>query len=73
MKTAGTITFIVGLLMTAYTGFTYVTREKVVDMWGLEISKDNRHTVNWQPYVGIATMLTGGAVVALGRKKSPTA
>jgi hypothetical protein len=52
MKTAGIIFLIVGLLMTLYTGFTYVTKEKVVDLGSLEVTKDDEHTVNWQPYVG---------------------
>ena len=38
MKTAGIILLVVGLLMTLYTGFTYVTKEKVVDIGELEIS-----------------------------------
>jgi len=73
MKTAGAITIVVGLLMTVYTGFSYITNEKVIDMWGLEVTKDNQHDINWQPYVGIATMITGGAVIALARKKTLTA
>jgi uncharacterized membrane protein YidH (DUF202 family) len=72
MKTAGIIILIVGLLMTIYTGFTYVTKEKVVDLGELEITKDNHHTVNWQPYVGIGMMVIGGVVLILGRKKSMT-
>jgi hypothetical protein len=70
MKTAGIIILIVGLLMTLYTGFTFVTKEKVVDLGDLEITKDNQHTLNWQPYVGIGAMLVGGVVLILGRKKS---
>ncbi|MGD0591644.1 MAG: hypothetical protein ABSA44_12745 [Bacteroidota bacterium] len=66
MKKAGIITFIVGLLMTLYTGFTYVTREKVVDLRKLEITKNNQRTVNWQPYVGIGIMIIGGVVFVLG-------
>ncbi len=72
MKTAGIIILVVGLLMTLYTGFTYVTKEKVVDLGELEITKDNQHTVHWQPYVGIGIMVIGGAVLILGRKKSMT-
>jgi uncharacterized membrane protein YidH (DUF202 family) len=72
MKTAGIIILIVGLLMTIYTGFTYVTKEKVVDLGELEITKDNHHTVNWQPYAGIGMMVIGGVVLILGRKKSLT-
>jgi membrane-associated HD superfamily phosphohydrolase len=52
--------------MTLYTGFTYVTREKVVDLRKLEITKNNQRTVNWQPYVGIGIMIIGGVVFVLG-------
>ena len=72
MKTAGIIVLVVGLLMTVYTGFTYVTKEKVVDLGELEITKDKQHDVNWQPYVGIGVMVIGGAVLMLARKKSLT-
>ncbi len=72
MKTAGIIILIVGLLMTLYTGFTYVTKEKVVDIGDLEITKDKDHTVNWQPYTGIGVMVIGGALLVLNRKKSLT-
>ena len=58
--------------MTIYTGFTYITKEKVVELGKLELTKDNRHTVNWQPYIGIGTMVIGSVVFILGRKKSPT-
>jgi len=70
MKTAGVIILIAGLLMTLYTGFTYVTKEKVVDLGVVEITKDNQHTVNWQPYIGIGVMVIGGAFLILARKKS---
>jgi hypothetical protein len=73
MKTAGIIILIVGLLMTLYTGFTYVTKEKVVDLGPLEITKNNEHAINWQPYVGIGVMVFGGAVLLLSRKKTVTA
>jgi len=69
MKTLGIVLLIVGLLMTLYTGFTYVTKEKVVDLGGLEITRDDEHTVNWQPYVGVGAMVIGGTILLLGRKK----
>lgn len=73
MKMAGIIILVVGLLMTIYTGFTYVTKEKVVDLGPVEITKDNEHAVNWQPYVGIGAMVIGGALLLSGRKKLLTA
>ena len=70
MKTAGIILLVVGLFMTLYTGFTFVTKEKVVDLEELQITKDNQHAINWEPYVGIGAMVIGGALLMFGRKKS---
>ena len=72
MKTAGIVLLILGLLMTLYTGFTYITKEKVVDLGELQITKDKEHSINWQPYLGIGVMIIGGVVLILGRKKSAT-
>jgi uncharacterized membrane protein YdcZ (DUF606 family) len=72
MKAVGILLLIVGLLMTLYTGFTYETKEKVVDLGKLEITKNNEHNVNWQPYLGIGMMVIGGVVLILDRKKSRT-
>jgi hypothetical protein len=69
VKTAGIFLLVVGLVMTLYTGFTYVTKEKVVDLGNLEITADDHHSVQWQPYVGIGTMVIGGAALLLSRKK----
>lgn len=73
MKTVGIVILIVGFVMTLYTGITYMTREKIVDLGELEITVDKPHTVNWQPYVGIGVMAVGGAILILGRKKLLTA
>ena len=70
MKTAGIIIIIIGLLMTLHTGFSYVTKEKVVDLGKLEITKDDEHNVRWQPYLGIGMIVIGGVVLILDRKKS---
>ena len=69
MKTAGLIIIILGLIMTLYTGFTYVTKEKVVDLGELEITKNDHHNVTRQPYVGIGVMVVGGAILMVGKKK----
>lgn len=72
MKTAGIILLVVGLVMTLYTGFTYVTKEKVVDLGDIEITAEDEHSVQWQPYVGIGTMVIGGALLFLDRRKTRT-
>ena len=68
-KTIGLMILVIGLLMTLYTGFNYVTREKVVDLGSIEITADKEHSANWSPFIGIGVMVIGGVVYLSGRKK----
>jgi len=68
-KTIGIIIFVIGLLMTLYTGFNYVTKEKVVDIGSVEITADKEHTASWSPFIGIGVMVIGGVVFLYGKKK----
>jgi hypothetical protein len=70
MKKLGLIVLVIGIAMTLYTGFSYITKEKVVDVGNLEITRDDHHTVQWQPYVGIGVMVIGGAMLFFSGKKS---
>lgn len=69
LKTIGITIAAIGLLMTLYTGFNYVTREKVVDIGSVQITRDKEHTTSWSPIVGIGVMVIGGAVFLSGKKK----
>lgn len=72
MKTAGLVVLGIGLIMTLYTGFYYVTKEKVVDLGSIEINADKEHSAHWSPVVGIVVMVVGGVMLAVGSKKSLT-
>jgi hypothetical protein len=67
-KIIGLVIVVIGLLMTLYTGFTYVTREKIVDIGSVEITTDKDHTANWSPYIGIGIMVIGGVVFLYGKR-----
>lgn len=69
MKQAGLAIFVIGLLITIFTGFKYVTREKVVDIGEIQISRDKTHNLAWSPLVGVAVMAVGGVVFFLSKKK----
>lgn len=69
VKTIGLTIAAIGLLMTLYTGFNYVTREKVVDIGSVQITRDKEHTANWSPFFGIGVMVIGGIVFLSGKKK----
>jgi len=68
-KTIGLMILVIGLLMTLYTGFNYVTREKVVDLGSVEITADKEHTASWSPFIGIGVMVIGGVIYLSGKKK----
>ena len=69
MKKLGIILIIVGLLFTVITGFRFFTKEKVVDLGKLEISKSEPHSVNWSPYLGAGIMVIGGIMFLAGPRK----
>ena len=66
-KTLGIALIIIGALMMIYTGFNYVTTQKVVDVGPLKIEKEKNHIVQWPPVIGGALLLTG--IVTLARNK----
>lgn len=69
MKTTGIIIFLIGLGLTIFTTFKFFTKEKVVDLGVVEINRNEPHTLNWSPLVGIAVMGIGGIVIWQASKK----
>ena len=69
MKTIGAIVLAIGILMTVITGFTYVTKEKVVDVGPLEINKEEHHPVYWSPITGIVLAVGGIVILLVARQK----
>ena len=67
-KKIGIIIMVIGLVMTLYTGFNYITREKVLDIGGIEISADKNHSVSWDSFIGVGIMVIGGVVFLSGKK-----
>ena len=69
MRNLGFVLLIIGALMTIYTGFTYVTKKKVVDLGPIEINKEKDHPVNWSPIVGVVLMVGGIVVIGTSKRK----
>ncbi len=68
-KTVSIILIVIGIIMVIYTGFNYVTKEKVVDLGLIEINKETKHPVKWSPIVG-GILLLGGVVLLFKDKKA---
>lgn len=69
MKIAGYVVMLIGLGLTIFTTITLFTREKVVDLGVVEITKNQPHNLNWSPFVGIAVLVIGAFLIILSRKK----
>ncbi len=69
-KPLGIVLIVIGIIMMAFTGFNYVTTEKVVDLGPIKIDKERNHPVQWSPIIGIVLFI-GGIVVIVTDKKSP--
>jgi hypothetical protein len=68
MRTNGAILLLVGLVMTVFTGFGLVTKQKVVDLGSVEISANKKTPVYWSPITGGVFVMAGVVLIALGRK-----
>jgi len=70
MKNSGIIIIIIGLLLTIFTTVTIFTREKVVDLGKVEITRNKPTRLNWSPVIGIIVMGVGGVVLLQATKKN---
>jgi hypothetical protein len=69
MKKAGISIIILGLILTMFTAFKFFTREKVVDIGEVHITRNKAHYLSWSPLIGIAVMGIGGVIILASSKK----
>ena len=70
VKALGIGLIIVGIIMTAYTGFNYVTTEKVAKIGPIEINKEKNHPVQWAPIIGVLVIVGGIFIVGSSKTKN---
>jgi glucose uptake protein GlcU len=70
MKNAGVIVIILGALMFVYTGFNFVTKEKVADFGGIEIKREKNHPVEWSPVIGAVLIVAGVTMLVINKKNA---
>jgi hypothetical protein len=67
-KTLGVILIVLGVFGLAWGGFTYTTKEKVVDIGPIHATRDETHNVPLPPIAG-AVALVGGIFLLVARRK----
>jgi uncharacterized membrane protein HdeD (DUF308 family) len=69
MKLVGIVLIVIGLVALAYGGFTYTTREKVLDIGPIEATAERRHTIPLPPVLGAIALVGGIALMIAGAKR----
>jgi hypothetical protein len=69
MKITGIIVIIIGLGLTIFSAFTFFTKEKVVDLGAVEITRNEPHHLNWSPLFGVTIIGIGGILLWQSYKK----
>lgn len=67
-KTIGVILIVLGLAGLGWGGFSYVTREKVLDVGPIHATRDESHEIPIPPIAGALALVGGIALLAFGRK-----
>ena len=67
-RTVAVILIVLGLVGLAWGGFTYTTRQRVLDVGPIHATRDKTHAVPVPPIAG-AVALLGGVVLLLGRPR----
>ena len=67
-KTLGMILIALGLVGLIWGGFSYTTRDKVVDIGPIDITRDKTHSVPLPPVFGAVAFLGGIALLITGRR-----
>jgi hypothetical protein len=67
-KTIGIVLIVLGLFGLAWGGFTYTTREKVVDIGPIHATREKTHDVLLPPLAGAAALMGGVILLAAGKR-----
>lgn len=65
----GIVLIVLGLCGLAWGGFTYTTREKVVDIGPIHATREQTHNVLVPPVAGALALIGGIVLLAVGRKE----
>lgn len=63
----GIVLIVLGIAAVGYQGFTYTSREKVLEIGNVQVTADTEKSVDLSPYVGAIILVSGIILVVVGR------
>jgi len=67
-RTLGIVLIVLGVIGLAWGGFSYTSREKVVDVGPIHATRDKTNTVPIPPVAGALALVGGIVLVAAGKR-----
>ena len=65
----GIVLIVLGIIALAYQGFTYTTREKIIDAGPIQISADREKTIPLPPILGGLALVAGVVLLATSKRE----
>jgi uncharacterized membrane protein HdeD (DUF308 family) len=69
LSLAGVVLIVLGVVALVYQGFTYTSRETVIDIGPLHATADRQKTLPLPPVLGIVAVAGGVALVVAGMRR----
>jgi hypothetical protein len=70
MKMIAVVLILIGVLAIGYQGFSYVTREEVVDIGPIEVTQEKTKTVFLPPLIGAIVLVAGVALLLTSSRRA---
>lgn len=70
IKIIATVLIILGIATLLFQGFTYTTREKVLEVGPLEATAEKEKTVSLPPVLGVISLVGGIVLLVVGVRKT---
>lgn len=70
MRILGIVLLVIGALILGYGGFSYISRDKVVDAGPIQVSADRQHDVFIPPIIGGVAVVAGVVMLFAGKRNA---